>query len=148
MKVILRREEPKLGEEDSLVEVSAGYARNYLFPRKIAVPATPAEIAALEKRRAEKEKELAAKREEFEELARKLSSLEIAISADAGEGGKLFGSVTPQDIAEAVQRCSQIEIDKKKIDLADPIKVVGEYSVPVKIFKDISASLKIKVTAK
>jgi large subunit ribosomal protein L9 len=148
MKVILRREEPKLGEEDSLVEVSAGYARNYLFPRRIAVPATPAEVAALEKRNAEKEKVLAAKREEFEALAQKLSSLEVTISADAGEGGKLFGSVTPQDIADEVQRSSQIDVDKKKIELGDPIKVVGEYSVPIKIFKDISASLKVKVVAK
>lgn len=148
MKVILRKEEPKLGEEDSLVEVSAGYARNYLFPRRIAVPATPAEIAALEKRKAEKEKVLAAKRTEFEELAQKLSSLEVTISADAGEGGKLFGSVTSQDIADEVQRISQIDVDKKKIDLADPIKVVGEYSVPIKVFKDISASLKVKVLAK
>jgi len=148
MKVILRKDEPKLGEEDSLVEVSAGYARNYLFPRRIAVPATPAETAALEKRKAEKEKILAAKRAEFEELAQKLSSLEITIGADAGEEGKLFGSVTSQDIADEVQRSSQIDVDKKRIDLADPIKVVGEYSVPIRIFKDISASLKVKVIAK
>ena len=87
-------------------------------------------------------------RGEFEALAQKLSSLEITISADAGEGGKLFGSVTPQDIADEVQRSSQIEVDKKKIELADPIKVVGEYSVPIKIFRDISASLKVKVVAK
>lgn len=148
MKVVLRKDAPKLGEADSLVEVSDGYARNYLFPRKIAIPATPAEVAALKKRSAEKEKKLAEKRSEFEELAKKLSSFEFSISVDAGEGGKLFGSVTSQDIAAEVQKSANIEIDKKKIELADPIKVVGEYSVPVKLFQDITANLKVKIIPK
>ncbi len=138
----------KLGEADSLVEVSDGYARNYLFPRKIAVPATSAEVAALEKRRSEKEKKLAEKRSEFEELAKKLSSLEFSIPVDAGEGGKLFGSVTSQDIAAEVQKSANIEIDKKKIELADPIKALGEYSIPVKLFQDVTANLKVKIIPK
>lgn len=148
MKVVLRRDVPKVGDEDTLVEVSDGFARNYLFPKKLAVPATPAETAALEKRKAEKEKEMAGKRTELEELAKRISGLEISISVDAGEGGKLFGSVTSQDIAAEVSKAAQIELDKKKIELADPIKVVGEYSVPVKIYQDISAALRVKVVAK
>lgn len=148
MKIVLRKDLSNLGEEDSLIEVSSGYARNYLFPRKLAVPATPAEVAALEKRRAEREKKLAVKRAEHEELAKKLSSLEVSIPVDAGEGGKLFGSVTSQDIAAAVQTTAQIDIDKKKIELAEPIKVVGQYSVPVKLFQDVSATLKVKVEAR
>ncbi|MEE8637570.1 MAG: 50S ribosomal protein L9 [Candidatus Margulisiibacteriota bacterium] len=148
MKVVLRKETSNLGEEDSLIEVSNGYARNYLFPRKLAVPATPSEIAALEKRKTEKEKKLAEKRAEHEELAKKLSSLEVSIPVDAGEGGKLFGSVTSQDIAEAVQKISQIDIDKKKIELAEPIKVVGQYSIPIKLFQDVSATLKVKIEAR
>lgn len=148
MKVVLRKDLSNLGEEDSLIEVSNGYARNYLFPRKLAVPATPAEVSALEKRKAVKEKEVAEKRAEHEELAQKLSSLEVSIPADVGESGKLFGSVTSQDIAAAVQAAAQIDIDKKKIELAEPIKVVGQYSIPVKLFQDVSATLKVKIEAR
>ena len=100
------------------------------------------------KRKAEKEKKLAEKRAEHEELAQKLSSLEVSIPVDAGESGKLFGSVTSQDIAAAVQAAAQIDIDKKKIELAEPIKVVGQYSVPVKLFQDVSATLKVKIEAR
>lgn len=148
MKVILRKDEPKLGEADTLVNVSDGYARNYLFPRKIAVPATAAETAALEKRKEEREKERAKKRAEFEELARKLAALELSIEADVGDEGKLFGSVTSQDIASAVHKTANIEIDKKKIELADPIKIIGEYKVPIKLYRDVSADLRVKVIAK
>ena len=148
MKVVLRKDLSNLGEEDSLIEVSNGYARNYLFPRKLAVPATSAEVSALEKRKAEKEEKLAEKRAEHEELAQKLSSLEVSIPVDAGESGKLFGSVTSQDIAAAVQAAAQIDIDKKKIELAEPIKVVGQYSIPIKLFQDVSATLKVKIEAR
>jgi large subunit ribosomal protein L9 len=148
MKVILYKSVPNLGEADSLVDVSEGYARNYLLPRKLVAPATPAALAALKKRQAENEKKLTEKKAEFEELAKKLSELELSIPTDAGEGGKLFGSVTTQDIAVAIQGAAQVEIDKKKIELSEPIRVVGEYSVPVKLFQDITAQLKVKVTPK
>jgi large subunit ribosomal protein L9 len=148
MKVILYRDVPSLGEEDSLVDVSEGYARNYLLPKKLAGPATPAALSSLEKRRVEKEKKMSEKKAEFEELARRLSSLELSIPVDAGEGGKLFGSVTTQDIAVAIQSAAQIDVDKKKIELSEPIKIVGEYSIPLKLFADITAELKVKVIPK
>ncbi|MFC1637478.1 50S ribosomal protein L9 [Candidatus Margulisiibacteriota bacterium] len=148
MKVILYKAVPDLGEEDSLVDVSEGYARNYLLPKKLAATATPAALASLEKRRAANEKKLAEKKAEFEAMAQKLSELELSIATDAGEGGKLFGSVTTQDIAVAIQSAAQVEIDKKRIELAEPIRLVGEYSVPVKLFQDITAQLKVKVTPK
>jgi large subunit ribosomal protein L9 len=148
MKIILRKEVPNLGEADSIAEVSGGYARNYLLPRKMAVAATKAEIAAVEKRKAGREKKLAEKKTEFEELAKKISSLELAIPADAGEGGRLFGSVTTQEIALAVKNVANIELDKRKIEINDPIKTLGEHSVLVKLSGDISANLKVKVIAK
>ncbi|OGC05544.1 50S ribosomal protein L9 [candidate division WOR-1 bacterium RIFCSPLOWO2_02_FULL_46_20] len=148
MKVILLKEVPSLGEADSLVEVSPGYARNYLLPKKIAGPATRTAVAEMEKRNIEKEKVMAVKRMELEALAKRLSALEISIPVDAGEGGKLFGSVTSQDIAEAVQKAAQIEIDKKKLELAEPIKVIGDHSVVLKLFRNINARLQIKVIAK
>lgn len=148
MKVILRKEVANLGEADTVAEVSGGYARNYLLPKKLAVPATEAEIAAAEKRKAEREKKLAEKKADFEELAKKISSLEIAVPADAGEGGRLFGSVTTQDIALAVKAAANIELDKKKIEISEPIKTLGDHSVSVKLSGDISADLKVKVVAK
>jgi large subunit ribosomal protein L9 len=148
MKVVLRKDVEGLGERDEVVGVSDGHARNFLFPRGLAAPASKAELAVVEKRKAKREKELEARRAEFEALAKKLSDLEVSIPSDAGEEGKLFGSVTSQDIALAVKEASDLELDKKKIDLSEPLKVLGEYSVPVRIYKDISAKLKVKVVAK
>lgn len=148
MKVILLKEVPDLGDEDSLVDVSEGYARNYLFPRKLAGQATPAAVAGLEKRRDEREKQLAAKRAELEELAKKIAELEVEIPADTGEGGKLFGSVTTQDVAAGLNKALGIEIDKRKIVLSEPIKLVGEYTVLVKLYREINAHLKIKVVTR
>lgn len=148
MKVVLYKDVPNLGEEDAVVNVSEGYARNYLLPKKLAGPATPAALVSLEKRRAERENKLAEKKAAMQAQAGKLSELEIIITSDSGEGGKLFGSVTSQDIAAAVQAASQIEIDKKRIELAEPIKIVGEYDVPVKLYTDITAQLKVKVVPK
>lgn len=148
MKVILYKTVDKLGEEDGLVDVSEGYARNFLIPKKLAQSATATALKAWEKRAAVREKKLAAKRAEFEALAKKLSEAEISITADVGEGGKLFGSVTSQDIAMEASKAAGVEIDKRKIELRDPIKTVGEHKVPLKLFQDISAELKINVISK
>jgi len=148
MKVILYKTVDKLGEEDSLVDVSDGYARNFLFPKKLAGPATDTALKAWEKRADVREKKLATKRAELEALAKKLSEAEISISADVGEGGKLFGSVTSQDVALEATKITGVEIDKKKIALHEPIKTIGQHTVLIKLFQDISAELKINVTAK
>lgn len=148
MKIILYKAVDKLGEEDSLVDVSDGYARNFLFPKKLAGPATASALKAWEKRADSREKKLAAKRAEFEALAAKLSEAEISISADVGEAGKLFGSVTSQDIATEAGKAAGVEIDKRKIELHEPIKTVGEHAVTIKLFQDISANLKVNVVSK
>lgn len=135
-------------EDDRIENVADGHARNYLLPRRLAVPATPQAIAAAEKRRDKKLAELQQKRDQFQAEADKLSSLEFTVSADAGEEGKLFGAVTAADIAKAVKQQAQFELDRKKIELEAPIKIIGEYSVKAKLFQDISATLKIKVAAK
>jgi len=135
-------------EDDRVEEVSEGYARNYLIPRKLAVVATPQALAAAEKRKEAKRKELEKKREEMRALAEKLSSLEVLVEAEAGEEGKLFGAVTAADIVETLRKVSGIELDKRKVELGDPIKTVGEYKVSVKLFPEINATLKVKVSAK
>jgi len=135
-------------EDDRIEAVSDGYARNYLLPRQLAILATASALAAAEKRREKKAAELEKQKGQMQALAEKLSALEIVVEADAGEGGKLFGSITSSDIAEAVKKKAGIELDKKKIELEEPLKTVGDYVVPVKLFQNINASLKIKVSAK
>lgn len=135
-------------ENDRMEEVADGYARNYLLPRKLAIPASPPAMAAAEKRREQRENELERKKAEMQALAEKLAALEFMVEADVGEEGKLFGSVTASDIAEAVKRTAGIELDKRKIDLSEPIKIIGDYTVQAKLFQDVAAALKIKVSAK
>jgi len=148
MKIVVLKEVPGLGYEDDVADVSEGYARNYLLPRKLAEQATPAALAGVEKRKEDRERKLAEKRTEFSAQAETLAAQEITIGMDAGEEGKLFGSVTPQMIAEAIKAACEIKIDKRKIELTDPIKLVGDYTVTVKLFRDITAKLKVKVSAK
>lgn len=135
-------------EDDRVEEVSEGYARNYLLPRKLAVTATAPALASAEKRRESKKAEVDKRKAEMQTLAEKLAASEIEIKADVGEGGKLFGSITSSDIAEAVKRETGVEIDRKKIELNEPLKIVGDYVVPAKLFQEVTASLKIKVSAK
>jgi len=135
-------------EDDRIEDVSEGYARNYLLPRKEAVLATPPALASAEKRREKRKAELGKKRAEMQALADRLSESELEIKVDAGEEGKLFGSVTPGDIAEAAMKTLGIELDRKKIDLEESIKLVGEYTVTAKLFQDIAAKLKVKVSPK
>ncbi len=147
MKVIIKKELANLSEVDSVMDVADGYARNYLLPRGIALRATKGAVAAGAKRITLREKALEARRHEFEAMAKKLSEVTVEISADAGEEGKLFGSVTTQDIAEAINSAAGIEVEKKKIELSAPIKMIGDYNAKIKIYKDISAQVRVKVVA-
>lgn len=135
-------------EDDRIEDVSDGYARNFLLPNKLAVSASPAALKAAEKRREKRKTELEQRRGEMQALAEKLEALEIGIAADAGEGGKLFGSVTAADVAEAVKALSGIELDRRKIALHEAIKSLGDYSATVKLHPEVTATLKLKVTAK
>ncbi len=135
-------------EDDRIEDVSEGYARNYLLPRKLAVLATTQARTAAEKRKDKKKAELEQKRADMQTLAEKLASLEFEIKADVGEGGKLFGSVTSSDIAEAVKRAAGVDLDRKKIELGEPLKIVGDYTVPARLFQDLTATLRVKVVPK
>ena len=141
MKVILL-------DEDKVLNVSDGYARNYLLPKKLAIPATPEAVKQMEKR-AEANRQ---KREEqlklAQALAEKLASKEITIKADAGEEGKLFGTVTNSDVAKAIHETFAEEIDKRKVNLNDHIKMIGEYTASVKIHSEVVAHIKIRVEKK
>jgi len=146
MKVILLKDVKTVGTADTLVNASDGYARNFLFPNKIAVPANDANTAALNERL--KQKEIAREKERASlcDIASKLNGQEIVIQVDSGESGKLFGSVTSSDISKKIRELLGIEIDRKKIHLEEPIKTTGRFSIPVKFANDISAEIKINVS--
>ncbi|WAM31006.1 50S ribosomal protein L9 [Caldicellulosiruptor naganoensis] len=147
MKVVLLQDVKGLGKKDSIVEVNDGYARNYLIPRKLAVPLTEGlEKHIKEKKEAEqkkKEKELMLAKE----LADKLEKSFVIIKAKAGENGKLFGSITNKEIADEIKKQLGIDIDKKKIELEDPIKQIGSYEVSIRLYQGVLAKLKIHVTS-
>ncbi|MFQ5777329.1 MAG: 50S ribosomal protein L9 [Terriglobia bacterium] len=144
VEVILREDIPKLGQRGDIVNVKDGYARNYLMPRKLAMPATAgnrkqvAEMKAAAARKAERDKAGA------ESLAAQLAEQELVIPSKAGESDQLFGAVTPMDIAAALE-VKGFEIDKRNVLLDEPIKTLGEYQVPVWLHRDVTASVKLTV---
>ncbi len=146
MEVILKEHVEHLGQRGDVVKVAAGYARNFLLPRKLALAVT-----ANNKRQIDREKKIAEARDmeekaQAEAIAQRLTQLDIEISRRVGEHDALYGSVTSQDIAQALKD-KGFDIDKRKIALADPLKALGESTVPVKIHRDVTAQLKVKVVA-
>lgn len=144
MKVFLREDVKNLGKIGDVVNVSDGYARNFLFPKKLAVEANTKNIKEFEHNKRVIHERAAKIKDSSKATADKLAALAIVIKAKAGEEEKLFGSVTTMDIAEAL-KAEGFEIDKKKISLEEPIKRLGEYSVEVKIHPEVSATVKVQV---
>lgn len=147
MKVILREDVPDLGAAGQTVEVKAGYGRNYLFPRNLAIPATRANLKAIGEIAKQKDVADRKRRREAEVIKDRIEKLELSTEVLVGEDEKLFGSVTTADIAGLLAK-ENIIVDKRAIELDTPIKVLGVYTVPVKIDKDVNANLKLWVIKK
>ena len=147
MKVILREDVPDVGRAGQTVEVKAGFGRNYLLPRNLAILATKANLKAIGE--IAKQKELAdrKRRREAEVVKERIEKLEISTEVLVGEDEKLFGSVTSADIAAMLEK-ENVIVDKRAIELENPIKVLGVYTIPVKIDKDVTANLKLWVIKK
>ncbi len=145
-KVILREDVENLGDAGELVSVRRGYARNYLIPQGKAIPATASSLRELEHHRRVIQEKQARERRSLDAQRAHIETLEVEITAQAGEEGKLFGSVTSREIAEHLAG-KGIEIDRRKIVLDEPIKQVGEHSVNVRLHREVVASLKVKVVA-
>ena len=145
MKIILLKDVKGLGNEGELVEAKTGYARNYLFPNELAIEATPKNLKKWEEeseiRKAKEEDDIA----EAKELKEKIESIEVLIKAKGGSEGKLFGSVTSQDISNALNEQHNINIDKRKIDLKDNIKNPGAIKLDVRVYPEIVAKLSVNV---
>ena len=147
MKVILLKEVKGLGKAGSVVNASDGHARNYLIPRGLAKEATEGGLKSLQLQKDYKEKKKQEEVAKAKALADKISSLTVQLKGKAGEGGKLFGSITTKDIAEAMTKQHKIELDKRKIQLDNPIKELGSTYVEVKVYPEISAKLRVEVAA-
>lgn len=145
MEVILREDVPQLGHRGDLVKVKPGYARNYLIPRKLAMPATAGARKQVTDMKAANARKDAREKSGAESLAAQLGELTLTISAKAGEQDQLFGSVTTMDIAAALE-AKGFNIDRRTIELEEPIKTIGEYSVPVRLHHDVTAAVKVAVT--
>ena len=146
MKVILLEDVRGSGKSGDVVNVSDGYARNMLIPRGLAVEATPQNIKQLEKRKEAQAKKFAEDKAKAIELQKRLEEVGITIKARAGKDGKVFGSVTSKDIAEALLE-QGIEVDKKKILLDSPLKTVGQHVVSVKLFTEVAGKVKVNVVS-
>jgi large subunit ribosomal protein L9 len=146
MKVFLKEDVKSLGKMGDIVEVSEGYARNYLIPKKLAVEANVKNVREFEHQKKTIKERADKVRMSSQALADKLSSVTVTISAKAGEEGKLFGSVTTMDIAEAL-KAQGYDIEKKKIHIEEPIKRIGSYTAEVKVHSDVSAKITVEVTS-
>ena len=146
MKVILREDVYNLGKGGELVEVKPGYGRNYLIPRGLAVVANPKNIREVEHQKAVAAAKAAKLKASAQAVAKRLADTPIAFSRKVGEQDKLYGSVTAMDIAEALA-ARGLEIDRRTIDLAEPIKTLGEFEVGVKLHSDVVGKVKVKVEA-
>lgn len=145
MKVILIEDVKSLGKKGQIVDVNDGYARNFLLAKKMGLEATPKNLNDLKLKKANEEKRAKEIYEEALAFAEKLSKMEVTVSIKAGEGGKLFGSISSKEIAQAAQDQLGVEIDKKKMQLPSPIKNVGTQMVPIKLHPKVTAQLKVNV---
>ncbi len=147
IQVILQQDVDKVGQSGELVRVRPGFARNYLLPRQLAVTATQSAVRRIEHEKTVALAKAEKSKKEAREVAAKIDALKIKLTLKAGEDGKLFGSVTSKDL-EAAVKAQGFALDRKSIKLAEAIKTVGSFEVPVKLVSDVTATLKVEVVAK
>ena len=147
MKVILKQEVKGLGAKEAVVEVAEGYARNYLIPRGLAVEASVGRLREVEQRREVAKKRKDRAKEEALRLAASLEGKEVRITMRAGEGGKLFGSVTTREIAETLARDYRIKVDRKQIELKEPIKALGNYTLTARLHPGVLVIFNLQVNS-
>lgn len=148
MKVILIQDVKSLGKKGDIVEVSEGYARNFILPKKLGVEASNTNLNNLKLQKANEEKIAKQRLEEAQEFAQKLETLEVVVEMKAGEGGRTFGSISSKEIVQAAKEQHGVELDKKKLQLSEAIKSFGFYEVSVKLHPKVTAKLKVKVQEK
>lgn len=146
MKVIFLKDVKGQGKKGQVKEVSEGYATNFLLPRGLVRPATEGNVKTLENQAAAEQRRKDNEKEEAQQLGKKLDELTLTMKAKAGEGGRLFGAITSKQIAETLAATQGISIDKRKIELGEPIRHMGLFQVSVKLHTEVKATLKVQVT--
>jgi large subunit ribosomal protein L9 len=144
MEVILKEDVPKLGSRGDVVKVAEGYGRNFLLPRKLAIEANESNKAVIEQMKAAALRRSAKEKAQAEELSKQFDGVSVTFQRRAGEHNQLFGSVTSGDIAEALEKKS-FHVDRRKIQLHEPLKTLGEFMVPIRLHKDVTTHLKVVV---
>ncbi len=144
MKVILKQDVKGQGKKGETKEVSEGYARNFLFPKGLAVEATSGNVNSASNQKASEQKKKALELEKAQELVKQIEATNVTIAAKGGEGGRLFGAVTSKHIADALEK-AKVKIDKRKIVLDEPIRMLGVTNVTIKVYPEIHATLKVQV---
>lgn len=148
MKVILTQDVKGQGKKDQIIEVSDGYARNFLIPKKLAVPADAKALNEAKNKEASKNHKIAVESAEAKEIAQKLEGVVVKIVSKSGADGKLYGAVTTKDVADTLEEQHKIVIDKKKISIPTPIKTYGKYELDVKLYTDIAGKINLLVSDK
>ncbi len=147
VKVVLMQDIPKLGTKFQVVEVSEGYARNYLIPRGLAQPATPALLSEIEKQRQREKMKEQREIEKAQSIAQKLANIVVEISVPAGEGGRLYHAVSAQEIAQKLKEQHGIELDRDQVLLDEPLRSLGVHTVTVRLHRQVRANLKVNIVA-
>jgi large subunit ribosomal protein L9 len=148
LQVILQSDVPNVGASGELVKVRPGFARNFLLPRKLAVPATSAQINRLNHEKAVAVARADKNKKEAQALAEKIGALKVTLSRSVGEDDRLFGSVSAKEIENEVKKAGIAAFDRKKMQLAEPLKALGTFEIPVKLMTDVTATLKVEVVKK
>ena len=148
MKVILLEDIKGVGKKDQVINSSDGYARNFLFPKKLAVEANNENMSKLKAKQDSNQYKKSQEKEEAQKLAENLKRIMLKLEVKSGENGKIFGSITAKEIADSLKAQYKIDIDKKKIDLKEPIKTIGSFSVSIKLYEGIVGTLKVQVISK
>jgi large subunit ribosomal protein L9 len=145
MKVVLREDVEKVGLRGEVVDVARGYARNFLIPRKLAEPATPSRVAELEKVNSRRALNEAQSFEQAQEIAQRLGQAELRFDVKAGETGVLFGSVTQTNLADLIWEKLKVRVDRRKIEIDEPLKRIGRYQVPIELFPEVTVETRVLV---
>lgn len=148
MKIILLKDVKELGQVGELVNSKDGYARNFLFPRGLAIEATPANLKKWEEENKKQANKKQVEEDEALKLKAKIEGLTVTLTSKGGEGGRLFGSITSKDIADGLKSQHKVEIDRRKIELKDNIKIIGLQEIDVRVYPEVTAKLKVNVILK
>ena len=145
MKILLTEDVKKLGKKGEIVDVSDGYAKNFILPKKLGIEATKAVMNEWQTKKGSEENRKRKEEEEAKALAAELNGKEVVIRTKTGEGGRLFGSITSKDVAEALEKQLKLKVDKKKIQVAEPIKSFGAFEIPIKLHPQVTGTLNVVV---